>query len=94
MKNTLWTPNRLAYEVNVPAATSLVINQNFYPGWRLAAGPGSIYADGTLLAVHIPSGSYQIEIVYAPPHILFALALTLFASVVLIVMWRFETRRA
>jgi hypothetical protein len=92
VKNVLWTPNRLAYDVNVPAATSLVINQNLAPGWRLVRGQGSIYAEGTLIAVRIPPGHYQIELVYRPSHIRAALALTLIALVALIVMWRLETR--
>lgn len=92
LKQTLWTPNRLAFDVSAPAATSLVINQNLAPGWCLVPGQGSIYPQGTLIAVHVPAGNYRIELVYRPPHIRAALALTLIALLSLIVMWRLETR--
>jgi len=69
-----------------------VINQNLAPGWRLVHGQGSIYPEGTLIAVRIPPGHYRIELVYRPSHIRTAVALTLIALVALIVMWRLETR--
>ena len=86
----MWTPNKLSYDVNVPAATSLVINQNLAPGWRLARGQGSIYPQGTLIGVRIPPGHYQIELVYRPPHIWVAVALTLLALIGLITIWLIE----
>lgn len=86
----LWTPNKLSYDVNVPAATSLVVNQNLAPGWRLARGQGSIYPQGTLIGVRIPPGHYQIELVYQPPHIWLAVGLTLLASIGLITIWLIE----
>jgi hypothetical protein len=86
----LWTPNKLAYDVDVPAATSLVVNQNLAPGWHLARGQGSIYSEGTLMAVHIPAGHYRIELAYQPPHIWIAVGLTLVAFIGLIAIWLFE----
>jgi hypothetical protein len=86
----LWTPNKLSYDVNVPAATSLVINQNLAPGWRLVRGQGSIYPQGTLIAVRIPPGHYQIELAYQPPHIWLAVGLALLGSIGLITIWLIE----
>ena len=85
-----WTPNRLSYEVDAPAPTSLVINQNLAPGWHLVRGPGSLYAEGSLMAVHVPAGHYRIELVYTPPHIILALPLTLLASMTLVALWLIE----
>ena len=90
LKHLAWTPNRLAYEVDLPAATSLVINQNIAPGWRLVGGQGSLYAKGTLMAVRLPAGHYQIVLVYRPPHIRLALVLTLVASLGLLTIWLIE----
>jgi hypothetical protein len=92
VKQTEWTPNRLSYDVNVPAATSLVINQNMYPGWHLMRGRGSVYAENKLIAVRIPAGHQQIELVFTPSHILAAFALTLLASAALFLLWWIETR--
>jgi len=90
VSQTLWTPNRLRYEVNVPAAASLVVNQNYYPGWRLTNGHGELYAEKGLIAVRVPPGRQRIELVYAPEHILLALALTMAAVAALILIWRKE----
>ncbi len=92
VKQTMWTPNRLRYEVSVPAATSLVINQNMYPGWRVAHGDGETYSDGGLMAVRVPPGHQQIEIVYRPTHILWAYLLTLVATTVLVAVWLIEKK--
>jgi hypothetical protein len=88
----LWTPNRLRYEVNVSVPSSLVINQNYYPGWRLRSGNGELYAQNGLIAVRIPPGRNRIELVYAPEHILLAFALTMAALAALILIWRKETQ--
>jgi hypothetical protein len=92
VSQTLWTPNRLVYEVNVPAATSLVVNQNYYPGWRLASGKGELYIEKGLIAVRVSAGRQRIELVYAPEHILLAFALTIAAVAALILIWRKEAQ--
>ena len=86
----LWTPNRLQYEVNVPTPTSLVVNQNYYPGWRLTSGNGELYAENGLIALRLPQGRQLLELVYAPQHILLAFALTIAAGAALILIWRKE----
>src|SRR5208337_2653121 len=90
VKQTMWTPNRLGYEVNVPATTSLVINQNMYPGWRVVHGDGEIYSDGGLIAVRVPAGHQKIKIVYRPTHIAWAYLLTFSATAILVGVWRIE----
>ena len=89
---TLWTPNRLSYEVDVAEPTSLVVNQTMYPGWRLARGEGLVYPENGLIAVRVPTGRQQIELVYTPHHILAACWVTLFALAVLIAVWYIEMR--
>ena len=90
VKQVSWTPNELIFDVNVPMATTLVINQNLAPGWQLVDGKGSLSADGTLMAVRIPAGHYRIELAYTPPHILLALGLTIFATIALLGIWLIE----
>lgn len=59
-----WTPNRLVYEVDTPAPSLLVINQNHEPGWRLARGAGRVISSGGLLAVAVEKGHQQVTLVY------------------------------
>jgi len=89
---TLWTPNRLSYEVKASEPTSLVVNQTMYPGWRLTHGNGFAYAEDGLIAVRVPSGRQEIELVYTPHHIVVACVVALFTLAVLIVVWWIEMR--
>jgi len=90
---SLWTPNRLRYEVDIPGTTSLVVNQIMYPGWHLTHGNGFAYAENGLIAVRVPSGRQEIELTYTPHHIVAAWAVVLFASTLLIVVWLIESRK-
>ena len=88
----LWTPNRLSYEVNAAEPTSLIVNQTMYPGWHLAHGEGLVYPEHGLIAVRVPSGRQEIELVYTPHHIVIACWVALVALVVMIVVWWIEMR--
>lgn len=87
-----WTPNLIAYEIDAPAPTSLVINQNYFPGWRLARGNGTVYSADGLIGVHIPAGSQQIELEFTPTHIAAAFSIAFSALAILILVWWIETR--
>jgi hypothetical protein len=89
---TLWTPNRLSYEVNAAEPTSLVVNQTLYPGWHLVHGNGLVYPENGLIAVRVPSGRQEIELVYSPHHIVAACVVALLALAVLIVVWWIEMK--
>jgi hypothetical protein len=87
---TRWTPNELSYDVYVSAPTVLVINQNYYPGWRIEASKASFVTEGTLLALRLPQGRQQVTLVYQPRFLLVAFALTLGASIATLILWRKE----
>jgi hypothetical protein len=93
VKQTMWTPNRLGYQVNLPAATSLVINQNTYPGWRVVRGEGETYSEGGLMAVRVPPGQERIELEYRPTHVNLAYLLTFLATALTVLMWFIEKRQ-
>src|SRR5690349_6933994 len=68
IKQLAWTPNRLSYEVDAPGPTSLIINQHAYPGWRVTGGTGTIYPYRGTIALRIPAGHQQIQVLYRPRH--------------------------
>jgi hypothetical protein len=92
VSETLWTPNRLGYEVSASEPTSLVVNQTLYPGWHLARGDGLVYPENGLIAVRVPAGRQEIELAYTPHHIVLACAVALFALAGLIIVWWIEMR--
>ena len=59
-----WGPNRFRYHVALPKDDRLVINQNFWPGWRTSRG--NLIPHEGLLAVDLPSGSYDVTVRYLP----------------------------
>ncbi|MGO9606902.1 MAG: hypothetical protein ACLQAT_26515 [Candidatus Binataceae bacterium] len=87
-----WTPNLLTYDIDVPAPTVLVINQNYYPGWRIAEGEGSFTTEGTLLGIAIPAGHQRVTLMYRPRFLMLAFSITLIAAVAAVVLWLKESR--
>ncbi len=59
-----WSPNRLAFDVDVPAPATLTINRNFDRYWRLRGGDGYVVDSGGLLAVRVPAGRQEITLRY------------------------------
>ena len=59
-----WTPNALAFEIDSPERTVLVVNQNYDPAWTLARGEGEVFSDGGRIGVRIPAGSKEIVLRY------------------------------
>jgi hypothetical protein len=91
---TLWTPNRLSYEVNASEPTSLVVNQLLYPGWHLVHGDGSVYSEYGLIGVRVPPGRQVVELAYTPRHIRAAGAIAFFALAMLLAVWWIESHAA
>jgi hypothetical protein len=83
-----WTPNELKYHVSATAVTELVINQNYFPGWRLESGPGYVTSRYGLLAVIVPAGTREITLRFLPTHFAVALTLTLLGLTATIVLWK------
>ncbi|HEX5009945.1 MAG TPA: hypothetical protein VFY71_06050 [Planctomycetota bacterium] len=73
------TPNVIDVLVDVPAADTLVVNQNWFPGWRAeGAVQRPLQALSTrrnLLALPVPAGRHEITLRYAPPEVPHALVL-------------------
>ncbi|HLH76856.1 MAG TPA: hypothetical protein VKV28_08640 [Candidatus Binataceae bacterium] len=62
-----WSPDALTFVVNPTGSERLLINQNYYPGWRLARGRGEIVEVGGLLGVQLQPGGQTVELVYRSP---------------------------
>jgi hypothetical protein len=89
---TRWSPNVLSYEIDAPAATTLIVNQNYYPGWRIVEGEGALATEGTLIAVKVPAGHHRIMLRYRPRYLVMAVLLTLMAAAGSFFLWRREAK--
>lgn len=59
-----WSPNRFVYHVTLRDKDRLVINQNFWPGWKTSRGVLARHEG--LLAVDLPPGDYDVAVRYLP----------------------------
>jgi hypothetical protein len=88
-----WTPNVLRYDVDAPAPSVLVINQNYDPSWRTVSGAGSTFSDNELLAVPVKAGKSQVVLRYLSMPALYGLAITIFAVLCALMLVRIERPR-
>lgn len=83
-----WSPNRVRFEVAAKSRARLVINQNYFPGWRVAGGDGEVYSEGGLLAVRLPPGRQVVVLRFVPSGLGLGLSLTGAALLLAIGLWK------
>jgi len=72
VENTFWSPNQLVYKITNPQKAindTLVINQNYYPGWIVRTGPFSCektIKQRGLLATRLNSSAGTITLEFNP----------------------------
>jgi hypothetical protein len=77
------TPNYLKLQVDSPAGTRLVINQNAAAGWRSTTGLVTSTSDG-LLAVDLPPGAHTLKLSFFPPGLVLGILATLLTALFLL----------
>ena len=88
-----WSPNVLEYEIDVPDATTLIVNQNYDAGWGVSQGRGNVSEDNGLLAVALPAGHQRLVLSYLGSAFEIGAAVSLFALIALIMLVIYEARR-
>jgi hypothetical protein len=68
----------------VTRASTLLVNQNWHPGWR--ASVGSVRSEDGLLAVDLPPGEHDVVVTFRPRIVLTGATVTGVALVVLVVL--------
>jgi hypothetical protein len=96
------TPYRIHYDVTAPVASEVIVNQLYFPGWRVTVDDqpisanvlrSSLLPDGRMV-VPIPAGHHTLGARYAGPPgagIYVALIVVVFGAVLL--LWIAERRR-
>jgi hypothetical protein len=93
VSDSRWSPNALGFEVDAPAATVLVINQNYDPSWRVTSGAGQAFSQDGLLAVRVPAGKSRIILRYISIAATCGLIITILTAFAAFVLIRWESRR-
>jgi hypothetical protein len=68
-----WSPSKFVFHVALKTGNSLVINQNFWPGWHTSQGTLKDYQG--LLAVDLRPGVYDVTVRYLPVRFLIGIGI-------------------
>jgi hypothetical protein len=85
-----WSPNRVDVAVELERAGTLLINQNYHPGWHSSVGR-VIDANG-LIGVELPKGKHRVRVRFRPRSAVFGGAITLAALVCAFAWWKRRRR--
>jgi hypothetical protein len=76
-----WSPNRFTVDVEASGEGFLVLNQNYYPGWRLEGDRGGqVEEKDGLLAVKVAPPDRRLVLYYLPSSFIAGLAVTLVSA--------------
>jgi hypothetical protein len=64
VKRVAWTPNTISVDATLTHPATLLVNQNWNPGWR--ASIGRVVSRDGLLAVELPSGAHVVTLAFRP----------------------------
>jgi hypothetical protein len=83
-----YTPNRVSYTLKLGEESLVVFNEMFFPGWMasvdgLAPQP-MLEAAGGFRALRLKAGAHQVNTTFRPRPLFVALAISMLASIVLL----------
>lgn len=87
-----WSPNVLQFEVDTPAPSILVVNQNYDRGWRVVSGAKQTRSLDGLLSVPVSAGKNLIVLRYLSLSALLGLVTTLVITLGAVVLAWIERR--
>jgi hypothetical protein len=85
-----WSPNVIDVGVELKRKATLLINQNYHPGWHSSVG--RVYDKDGLLAVELPAGKHEVRVRFLPRSALFG-GLILLASLFAALGWWRDDKR-
>jgi hypothetical protein len=75
VKRLSWTPNKITLDVDAKEPTTVLVNQNWAPAWRVSVG--SVKNVDKLLGIAVPAGKNVIELEYKDRFLDFCLFVSL-----------------
>jgi hypothetical protein len=85
-----WTPNHLALRARLPAGGTVLVNQNWDPGWTASAG--RVVSHQGLLAVELPPGTHELGLAFRSRPVELGLVISALGLVASLA-WAFGPRR-
>jgi uncharacterized membrane protein YfhO len=65
VRRVRWSPNRIVLDVEASRPATVIVNQNYGPGWR--AEGGTLENQGGLLTARVPAGHHTVTFWFRPP---------------------------
>jgi hypothetical protein len=87
---TRWSPDALSFKIDAPMPTTMIVNQNYNPSWRLTQGHGNVFASGGLLAVSVPEGLQTITLEYGENMLMLGAIISILTILAAITLWFLE----
>ena len=87
-----WSPNAIDLDVALVRAATLLVNQNFHPGWR--SDVGHVRDHDGLLAVDLPAGARRVSLRFRPRSALAGVVSSTAALLAIAGLLAFSRRRA
>jgi hypothetical protein len=84
LEERAWSPNAIALSADLERPTTMRVNQNFHPGWRVSTPGLSLKSDEGLLAVDLPAGKTDFTLSFRPRSALAGAMASLFALAVFV----------
>jgi hypothetical protein len=92
VRRVSWSPNRIVLSARLSRPATLLVNQNFQPGWRSSIGQAR--SEDGLLAVDLPAGEHEVVLRMWPSGVTVGLALMALALGVTALLVRSDRRRS
>jgi hypothetical protein len=86
-----WSPNRIDLEVNLTRPATVLINQNWQPGW--SSSEGTLRSDRGMVAIDLPAGTTRFKVTMWPLTCTLGLLLTLAAIAATVWLYRRDRRK-
>ncbi|PIN86672.1 hypothetical protein COV19_04125 [Candidatus Woesearchaeota archaeon CG10_big_fil_rev_8_21_14_0_10_44_13] len=89
-----FSPNKIVAEVNAADSDRLMLNQNYYPGWRsrIDGRKGKAEPHRNLVSVPINPGHHKIELYYLPDTLIIGILLEIAAIIAWLVAFLYISR--
>ena len=93
VRSTNWTPNAIDFVVDAPVTTTMIVNQNYDPSWRVTSGANQTFSQDGLLAVRVPAGKSRIVFSYISIAAIWGMIISMLTAFAAFVLIRWESRR-
>jgi hypothetical protein len=93
ISNSIFTPNKIYFNVETPVRSKIILNQNYVRGWKFSLPGLSVKNESNRPAIEIEKGTYKnVYFYFLPDSIIIGLLLTSIGIIVSIIVIKFNLK--